>query len=89
MNPWTHTLPRAVDLLGYAAPALVLLVFSRHSRVALRSGAIVSNLTFIAYASVAHMQPVLALHAVLLPINLWRLWRCLRRARAATRLPGC
>jgi hypothetical protein len=44
--------------------------------IALRSIAIASNLTFIAYASVAHLLPVLVLHAALLPINLWRLWQC-------------
>jgi hypothetical protein len=80
MNPWISSIPGGVDLVGYAAAALVVLAFSLHSLVALRSVAIASNLTFIAYASVAHLHPVLVLHAALLPINLWRLWQCVRPA---------
>lgn len=79
-------MPNWVDLLGYVAAALVLLAFSLHSLVALRSVAIVSNLTFMAYAGVAHLHPVLVLHAALLPINLWRLWQCVRLTRGAMRL---
>jgi hypothetical protein len=67
------------ELLGYAAAALVLATFSVRSIVALRSVAIASNLLFIAYAACAHLLPVLALHALLLPLNMWRL----REARAA------
>jgi hypothetical protein len=73
MNQWE---PTAVDALGYAASVLVLLAFSLRSLVALRSVAIASNVAFIAYAGAAHLLPVLALHAVLLPINVWRLWQC-------------
>ena len=80
MNQW---IPAAVDLLGYAAAALVLLAFSLRSLIALRSVAIVSNVTFIAYAVGAHLLPVLVLHVALLPINVWRLWQCaIARARA-------
>ncbi len=71
-----HWLAGTVDLLGYAASALVLLAFSLRSLTALRVVAIASNLTFLAYASAAHLPPVLVLHAALLPINLWRLWQC-------------
>jgi hypothetical protein len=65
-----------VDLLGYAASALVLWAFSLRSLVALRAVAITSNLAFIGYALAAHLPPVLLLHAALLPVNLWRLWQC-------------
>jgi hypothetical protein len=61
------------DLLGYAAAALVLVAFSLRSINALRSAAIASNLMFIAYAATAHLMPVLILHALLLPLNVWRL----------------
>jgi CRP/FNR family transcriptional regulator, cyclic AMP receptor protein len=66
-----------VDVLGYAAAALVLLAFSLQSLIALRTVAIASNLVFIAYAMGAHLHPVLVLHAALLPVNLWRLRQCL------------
>lgn len=61
------------DLLGYAAAGLVLVTFSVRSIAALRSVAIASNLMFIAYAALAHLMPVLILHALLLPLNVWRL----------------
>jgi len=82
MHQWLPWLPGEADLLGYAASVLVLLAFSLRSLVALRSVAIASNVTFIAYASAAHLLPVLVLHAALLPINVWRLWQC---ASARTR----
>ena len=61
------------DLLGYAAAGLVLVTFSLRSITALRSAAIASNVMFIAYAATAHLMPVLILHALLLPLNFWRL----------------
>jgi hypothetical protein len=76
MNQCTSSIPGGVDLLGYGAASLVLLAFSLRSLIALRGVAIVSNLTFIAYAYAAHLPPVLVLHAALLPINLWRLRQC-------------
>jgi len=78
MNHW---MPSSVDLLGYSAGALVLLAFSLQSLIALRTVAIASNVMFIAYAIGAHVQPVLVLHAALLPINVWRLWQCTRRRK--------
>jgi CRP/FNR family transcriptional regulator, cyclic AMP receptor protein len=45
--------------------------------VALRSLAIVSNLAFIGYAALAHIYPVLLLHALLLPVNPSRLSQAL------------
>lgn len=62
-----------VDLLGYLASLLVLATFSMRGMVALRLVAIASNLAFIAYAAIAGIHPVLLLHALLLPMNVWRL----------------
>lgn len=69
------------DLLGYAAAGLVLATFSFRSITALRSVAIASNLMFIAYAAFAQLAPVLILHALLLPLNMLRLYEA--RAEAA------
>ena len=74
-----NAMPLVVDLLGYSAGALVLLAFSLQSLIALRSVAIASNVMFISYAICVHVQPVLVLHAALLPVNLWRLWQCVRQ----------
>jgi hypothetical protein len=62
-----------IDLLGYVACLLVLATFSMRGMVTLRLMAIASNLAFIAYAALAGIHPVLLLHALLLPMNAWRL----------------
>ena len=72
--------PGLTELLGYAAAGLVLATFSARSITNLRLIAIASNLMFMAYAMSAQLLPVFCLHALLLPLNLWRL-------REATRAP--
>ena len=66
-----------VESIGYLASALVLATFCMHDMVALRCMAIASNLAFIAYGALADLGPVLVLHLLLLPVNVWRLagWR--------------
>ena len=71
MNPDSFT----SELLGYSAAGLVLVTFLARSITVLRAIAIASNVMFIAYALVAWLPPVLLLHALLLPINAWRLWQ--------------
>lgn len=68
----------ASDLLGYMAAGLVLVTFLAQSMSTLRAVAIASNVMFIAYALVAWLPPVLVLHALLLPLNVWRLWQTAR-----------
>jgi hypothetical protein len=63
----------ATDALGYLAALLVLAAFCMRDMTTLRVLAFASNLAFIAYAASAGLQPVLLLHVVLLPVNLWRL----------------
>ncbi|HSW24239.1 MAG TPA: hypothetical protein VLJ62_15865 [Burkholderiaceae bacterium] len=69
------------ELLGYAAAGLVVATFSARSITALRVLAIASNVLFIAYATAAHLPPILILHALLLPINLLRLWQAIAERR--------
>lgn len=63
--------------IGYLASALVLVTFCMRDMTTLRCVAIASNLAFIAYGSIAGLGPVLVLHLLLLPVNVWRLrvWR--------------
>jgi len=61
------------NLLGYVASCAVLATFLVRTMVPLRLIAILSNVLFAAFGYVQHIYPVLFLHAVLLPINLWRL----------------
>jgi CRP/FNR family cyclic AMP-dependent transcriptional regulator len=41
----------------------------------IRSLAIASNCAFIVYGHEAELPPILILHAILLPINAFRLWQ--------------
>jgi hypothetical protein len=61
------------DLIGYAAASAVLATFLMRSMVPLRLIAILSNIQFLCYGYLAHIYPVLVLHAALLPINIARL----------------
>ena len=62
-------------LSGYIASALVLTTFSMRSMGKLRLAAIASNLAFIFYSLVADLHPILALHCILLPRNIFRLYQ--------------
>jgi CRP/FNR family transcriptional regulator, cyclic AMP receptor protein len=73
------------DVVGYLASLLVLATFCMRRMVALRLLAIGSNVAFIAYAMLAGIHPVLLLHAVLLPMNVWRLVEILQGRDAAAK----
>jgi CRP/FNR family transcriptional regulator, cyclic AMP receptor protein len=62
-----------IDMVGWAASAAVLATFCVNTMMPLRVLAIISNVLFCAYGAVAHIFPVLILHAILLPVNLVRL----------------
>jgi hypothetical protein len=61
------------NLLGYAAGFLVLLTFSMKTMVPLRVVGIFSNVFFITYAFYASAQPIMVLHSILLPLNIFLL----------------
>lgn len=63
------------DLAGYIASSLVLLTFTMTSMRGLRLVAITSNIAFMTYAVLANLPPILVLHGILLPINLFRLYQ--------------
>jgi hypothetical protein len=72
-----------VDFVGYLASALVLLAFCMRAMIPLRTVALCSNIAFLLYGFNHALMPVLLLHAVLLPVNGWRLWEALQNADAA------
>lgn len=63
----------ASSYIGYLASALVLCTFLTRTMMPLRMVALGSNVAFIAYGALLHLNPVLVLHIVLLPVNAWRL----------------
>ena len=64
---------RSVEAVGYLASALVLITFYMKDMIPLRVAAICSNVAFLAYGGGLHLAPVIFLHSLLLPLNLWRL----------------
>ncbi len=75
--------------IGFVASALVLFAFGMKDMINLRIVAICSNFAFIAYALMLNLPPVLVLHAILLPLNGWRLaqaWQQNHRELDGTRL---
>jgi hypothetical protein len=67
-----------VDLVGYLASALVLLAFCMRAMIPLRTVALCSNIAFLLYGFNHALMPVVLLHAVLVPVNCWRLWEALQ-----------
>lgn len=63
------------ELLGWCASALMVATFACRRPLRMRSLAVCTNLAFMAYAATTGLPPVLALHALLLPINLLRAWQ--------------
>lgn len=64
------------DFVGWTAATLMVATFSCRDALWMRRLAVCTNLAFIAYGLLASLAPVLALHTLLLPINVWRYWQC-------------
>jgi len=62
-----------MQTVGLVAAACVLATFCMRSMLALRAFAVASNFLFIIYAAGSNLVPILLLHILLLPINLWSL----------------
>lgn len=71
------------EVIGYLAASLVVMTFVMRSILWLRIFAVASNCAFLVYSSMAGLGPIFALHAVLLPINLFRIWELFICARKA------
>ena len=76
------------DLIGWAAAAFTLLAFTLRDLRLLRSAAVCASVAFIVYATATNTWPVLALHAVLLPLNLLRLLEMRRERHVANAVAG-
>jgi hypothetical protein len=61
------------ELCGYVASGLVLAAFSMKDLIPLRLAALAGNLAFMAYGLALGLTPVWLLHALLVPLNGWRL----------------
>lgn len=76
------------EAIGYLASALVFATFYMSTMKPLRMVAIASNIAFILYGYFAGAMPIVILHVVLMPLNIWRLYQTtqlMKALRAATR----
>jgi CRP/FNR family transcriptional regulator, cyclic AMP receptor protein len=77
-----------IEAAGYLASALVLATFCMKTMIPLRGAAICSNVAFIVYGFYDNLYPVLILHGILLPLNVWRalqMLRLIRKVEAASK----
>lgn len=77
-----------VELLGYFGASLTLCVYWMKRMIPLRIVGVCANSVFIAYGFIAEVYPQMVLHALLLPINLYRLREMvllIRDVKSATR----
>jgi hypothetical protein len=63
----------AVDGLGFIASGATLIAFAQKRMLPMRIAAIAANVCFIGYGALGVFYPVLALHLILLPLNIRRL----------------
>jgi hypothetical protein len=66
------------ETFGWVASSLTLLTFMCADMRRLRFAALGANAAFIAYGALAQLWPVLVLHLLLVPVNLWRLAHAFR-----------
>ncbi len=78
-----------VDALGYAGSALTVATFYCRDVRCMRPIAVSANVAMLGYGLVGALAPVVALHAVLLPINLWRWRECVSRPPLAVPRRTC
>lgn len=62
-----------VDVFGFGAAGATLATFAQRRMLPMRVSALAANVLFIGYGALGPFYPVLVLHALLLPVNLWRL----------------
>ncbi len=73
--------PSLGEIIGYIASGLVFLTFCMKTMMPLRLVAIGSNVAFIAYGAFNSLFPILVLHSLLLPLNIFRtnqIWQLIR-----------
>ena len=79
---------RLWDAAGYLASGLVVLAFCMKDIIPLRVVALTSNIAFLTYGIGLGLVPVWLLHAILLPINCWRIWQGISRHPAVVPVRG-
>lgn len=69
------------DIAGYAGDVLIVISFFKTTMIPLRALGAMSNLCLIGYGYLDALYPIMALNAVLFPLNLLRLRQMIRLVR--------
>ena len=69
------------DIAGYVASALLLATFSVRTMIPLRLLGISSSVAFLTYGFFSGLLPIIILHLILLPLNLYRFFEMRRLTR--------
>jgi hypothetical protein len=69
------------ELIGYLGSAVVIATYSMRTMVPLRIAAIASNVILLFYGYLLAAYPIMIMHAILLPLNAWRLREMLQLIR--------
>ena len=75
-----------LEVLGYFGGLLVFSTFYLKTMIRMRLVAVASNVMFVAYGWMGNLVPILALHLLLLPLNVWRfaeIKQLIRKVRAS------
>ncbi len=64
---------RWIDMIGYLAAVLMFITFFMKKMIPLRAIGASANVTFVVYAALTHVYPLLILHAALFPLNITRM----------------
>lgn len=72
-----------IDLLAYSASAFVLCSATTNNAKWFRLASLGSNICFIAYALFLDLTPLLLLHGILAPMNVFQSWRAWRKVGTA------
>ncbi len=70
-----------VDLIGYFGAAVTIWGMNSKTIIRLRLGVVGGNVGFLAFGLLASSYPTLVLHALLLPVNVYRTWQMIRLVR--------
>ena len=76
------------NVLGLLGVGFCLASFAMKNMLSLRALAVAGNVLFIAYGYVESLLPSVALNAVLLPLNVARLWEITRLSKEIARATG-
>ncbi len=70
-----------VDLIGYFGGGVTLWGMYSRTMIPLRWGAVGGNVGFLVFGLLAESYPTLILHAILLPLNVFRAWQMIKLVR--------